>query len=119
MAKIVTESIDFSAIPISERPPVGSTIIGIDTADGRLKRMDSSGNVTDIEQPPVVIPTPYTHFQAIASTIWTVNHMRNKKPGVTVQDTGGTDWDGKVHYVSLNQLTIEFSVAITGYAYID
>lgn len=59
----------------------------------------------------------YAHTQASASTVWTVNHLLNKRPAISVIDSEGASVEGSLVYVSSNQLTIEFSVAISGVAY--
>lgn len=59
----------------------------------------------------------YMHDQMSASALWTVDHGLNKKPSVTVTDSGGAEVMGAVAYVSSNQLTIEFSAAFSGVAY--
>jgi hypothetical protein len=52
----------------------------------------------------------YTHNQVSASSTWTVNHNLGYKPaGIIVFDSGGTEWKGKVIYISDNVLTIDFN----------
>lgn len=64
-------------------------------------------------------PFSYRHVQGIASTSWTVVHNLGRYPSaVTVVDSGDTIVEGAVTYNSLNQLTIDFSSAFGGKAYI-
>ena len=60
----------------------------------------------------------YTHVQAIAASVWTVNHNLNGNPTAVVLDSAGTQCEGTFSYPSLNQMIITFSSAFTGTAYI-
>jgi hypothetical protein len=46
MGQLITDRIDFSAILPANYPPAGSFIVGLDTADDVLKKMDSAGSIT-------------------------------------------------------------------------
>lgn len=59
----------------------------------------------------------YVHDQMAPQLVWTINHGMGKRPAVSVQDSGGTEVEGLVSYVSANVLTIEFSAAFSGTAY--
>jgi hypothetical protein len=61
----------------------------------------------------------YTHNQSSANTVWTITHNMNKMPNVVVQDTAGTTVEGGITYINTNQLTITFSMAISGKAYLN
>lgn len=61
----------------------------------------------------------YVHEQLVAATTWTINHTLNKYPSVTVVDSGGTMVYGEVNYVSDSQLTVSFSAAFSGKAYLN
>lgn len=61
----------------------------------------------------------YTHTQISAQSVWTVNHNLNKYPSVTVVDSGETVVIGDVDYTNANTLTIEFSAAFGGRAYLN
>lgn len=45
---IITSETPFSSLTISDYPPIGSYILGIDTADNKLKMMDHLGNLIPI-----------------------------------------------------------------------
>jgi len=61
----------------------------------------------------------YTHNQDSASTTWTVSHYLNKYPSVTVVDSSKRKVDGfDLTYTSRNSLTISFSSAFSGKAYL-
>lgn len=61
----------------------------------------------------------YTHLQNTTSSTWTVPHGLNKYPSVTVVDSAGTNIVGAVSYTSNNELTITFSSAFKGKAYLN
>jgi hypothetical protein len=61
----------------------------------------------------------YTHPQGAASDVWVINHNLNKRPSVTVQDSAFDAVDGDVVYNDANTLTITFSAAFSGVAYLN
>jgi hypothetical protein len=60
----------------------------------------------------------YVHTQASASVLWTITHSLGGKPSVMVVDTADTVVIGEVKYVSSSQITVEFTAAFSGYAYL-
>lgn len=48
-----------------------------------------------------------------------INHNLNKKPSVTVIDTAGNEIIGDVDYVDQDNLTLKFSAAVRGTAYLN
>lgn len=62
----------------------------------------------------------YVHSQPSASLVWVISHMLGGYPNVTVVETAtGDNVVGEVNYLSTDQLTITFSVAISGTAYLS
>ena len=61
----------------------------------------------------------YTHNQAVPSASWVINHNLGRKPSVTVIDSAGDECAGLVDYTSSNSLTLTFSAAFSGYAYLN
>lgn len=62
----------------------------------------------------------YEHVQNSASSAWTVNHYLNKYPSVTVVDSSRRKVDGfDVTYTSRDVLTLGFSAAFSGKAYLN
>jgi hypothetical protein len=59
----------------------------------------------------------YRHVQSVAADTWIIVHNLEKRPAITVVDSGGDVWYGNVHYDSDNQVTISFGVAFGGEAY--
>jgi hypothetical protein len=65
----------------------------------------------------VIVPAvSYKHTQNSASTTWTITHSLKFLPNVTAFDSSGTQVEGNVVHISINQLTISFSAAISGNA---
>jgi len=67
-----------------------------------------------------VLPTgSYVHTQSAPSATWSVTHNLGYFPSVSVVDSGGTVVIGDVIYVSENEVSIEFSSAFGGKAYLS
>ena len=63
--------------------------------------------------------TTYTHSQGSASTLWNINHNRNRFPSVTVVDSENRIAYGSVTYVDANNLTVAFNYAFAGSAFLN
>jgi hypothetical protein len=61
----------------------------------------------------------YTHNQSVAASTWNVNHNLGKYPSVTVTLSNGQVGYGDVTYIDENNLTITFSGANSGKAYMN
>lgn len=61
----------------------------------------------------------FTYTPQDSSTTWTINHNLGYYPNVTVADNFGTEFFGQVAYTSTNSLTITFSQAVYGTAYLS
>lgn len=70
----------------------------------------------NITQEDVTGDKHYVHVQGPPQNIWTVTHNLNKKPSLTVIDSSGNMVVGKLTYVNLNILTIQFAAPISGEA---
>lgn len=60
----------------------------------------------------------YVFTQASPVTTWTITHSLGGRPSVTVVDSAGTVVIGEVTYISDTQVTVEFTSAFSGYAYL-
>lgn len=58
----------------------------------------------------------YTHTQASASALWTVNHNLGYRPSVNVLSVGGRLMVADVLHVSSNQVTVSFDQPTAGLA---
>ena len=73
-----------------------------------------------IQGPPGETPViAYTHIQNAVSSTWTINHNLGFNPNVTTLDSAGTTIEGSITFVDANNLTISFSVGLTGKAYLS
>jgi hypothetical protein len=61
----------------------------------------------------------YQHVQSVAASTWNVNHNLEKYPSVTVTLSTGQVGYGDVTYIDENNLTITFSGANSGKAYMN
>ena len=71
--------------------------------------------VSGINQPIVA----YHHTQGTSSATWVITHNLGWKPNVTVQDSGGSIVEGEIAYTSVNSLTVTFTGAFSGNAYLS
>lgn len=60
----------------------------------------------------------YTHTQAVPATTWAIVHDLTGKPSVTIVDTSDTHVVGDVTYNSTTSITVAFTAAFAGYAYL-
>ena len=61
----------------------------------------------------------YDHTQGVSSNTWVINHNLGFKPNVTVVDSAGTIYEGEITYTNTNSLTVSFSAAFSGKAYLS
>lgn len=61
---------------------------------------------------------PYEHIQSIPAAVWTVEHSLGRMPSVTVLTSAGDVVYGHVNHSDTNELTITFSAAFAGRAYL-
>lgn len=54
----------------------------------------------------------------VAATTWVIEHTLGGFPSVTVVDSAGTQVIGEVKYDSTTQITVKFTAAFSGYAYL-
>ncbi len=60
----------------------------------------------------------YVHNQRSPQTVWVINHGRGDFPPVTVVTSGGDEIVGSVKYFDSGTLTVTFSAALSGTAYL-
>lgn len=61
----------------------------------------------------------FRFVQSTASTTWTIAHNLGYNPNVTVVDSTGTVCEGDIVYTNTNTITLTFSQAISGTAYVS
>ena len=61
----------------------------------------------------------YLHNQANPDTVWMIDHNLGKYPSVICFDSANDEIEGMISYPSLNRVTVTFSAATGGYAYLN
>ena len=61
----------------------------------------------------------FTFTQGSPATVWNVQHNLGKFPSVSVINNNGIIVNGQVEYIDNNNLTITFSAAFPGKAYLN
>lgn len=61
----------------------------------------------------------YIFTQSTAESIWNIHHNLDKYPSVVVVDTGGNVVTGDIEYSTKNTVTIIFTAAFSGSAYLN
>ena len=61
----------------------------------------------------------HIHTQTVAASTWTVTHNLGKYPSVSIVDSANEEVMGEVEHVNDNSLTIKFSAAFSGKAFIN
>ncbi len=61
----------------------------------------------------------YTFTQASSSDTWVLAHNLNAYPSVTIVDSTGREVVGDVHYIDVNNVTIYFTAAFAGQAFLN
>jgi len=92
-------------------PPGGTT--------GQLLAKESSSDY-DAEWITVSgLVSSYRHVQSVASAVWTIAHNLGFYPNVSVVDSTGREVVGEIDYTSMNVVTLTFSAAFGGEAYLS
>ena len=90
------------------------TVISVSVPD------QSPSNVTIAGMKSVgITDSRYEHTKESAGKVWEINHNLNKKPSVTVVDSGDNVVIGEVRYVDNNNLTVSFNASFSGKAYLN
>ncbi len=60
----------------------------------------------------------FVFVQAVAATVWNINHNLNKKPSIKIVDSTDEVIEGEEVYVDENNIIVTFSALITGKVYL-
>jgi hypothetical protein len=87
-------------------------------------RVRVGGQWVDIPQsgpagPPGPAGGTYVHNQGVSAASWIVEHDLGYFPNVTVIDSGGTEVEGDIAHIDQNTVTLSFSAAFSGTAYLS
>lgn len=65
------------------------------------------------------VQATFEFTQGVPATTWNITHDLNKFPSITVIDTGNTVVTGEYNYTSNKTVTLTFSAAFAGKAYLN
>ena len=60
----------------------------------------------------------YRHQQIVPATLWTIAHNFGREPVIQTVDSAGREFIGDVRHIDANTVTVEFSAAFGGEAYL-
>ena len=95
--------------------PVSSPIVVTVTPPASPTVNLSQITVGAINQPAIA----YHHTQNTPSNTWVINHNLSFFPNVTVADSAGSLCEGEITYTNNDSVTITFSSAFSGNAYLS
>ena len=61
----------------------------------------------------------YIHNQMVPAAAWTITHNLARFPSVTVIDSAGTTVVGDIEYLSNNAISVHFTAAFAGAAFLN
>lgn len=94
-----------------------NTIVqAIQPAQTTVTSTSTAGGLSPAQIPDLV---SYQHTQSAASSSWVIEHNLNFMPNATVVDSGGNLVEANITYTSVTALTVAFSSAISGVAYLS
>lgn len=64
-------------------------------------------------------PETFVFTQGSPSNTWNINHTLNKYPSVSIVDSANNEVDGDVNYVDASNITLTFSSAFSGKAFLN
>ena len=122
--QVALETLDKHTHP--EIASISAAIITLDSVKQDKITLVGGSGVTIVESPQDTwtisvsgTDTFFEYQQVTASTLWTVNHNLNRHPSVTTTNTTGGVINGTVTYINNNTVTIRFTPAKTGFAYLN
>lgn len=110
---------------VSSKQRIGPSM-GLNYVSGNINQniieVNTGGCITRINLNPSIVinqNSSFVHTQAVASTVWDIQHNMNLVPNVTTEDATGTDIMGIIDVVDNNRLKIYFNQAVAGKAYLS
>lgn len=97
--------------------PAGPGVAPGGTAGQLLAKASATDYATSWVASP---PLAYRHVQASAATVWAITHNLSFRPNVAAVDSTGREmWPGAVDYPDATHVTLTFSAAVGGEAYLS
>ena len=93
--------------------------IGLTYATGNGNLVEDNNYIVSILSYGATGDKNFVFTQTVASNTWTINHTLDKFPSVSVVDSAGTEVFGQVQYINLSKITITFSSAFAGEAFLN
>lgn len=95
-------------------------LIGSDGNNAYITKNFSVGTfLAYIEENGNFTQNTFVFSQLVASSVWVINHEMGNFPSATVLDSSGNTVFGEIEYTDTNTLTLTFSAAFTGTAYLN
>jgi hypothetical protein len=115
---------DTAANWTSANPTLARGEVGVEIDTNKMKIGTGTATWSDlpytgIDTQELVPLISYTHTQGDDSSTWTIEHNLGFYPSVSVFMTSGDVVEGAIEHQDVNTLTITFSVAISGTAYLS
>ena len=95
-----------------------NVIVNEDTANKVVVNQDAPNQVVVRLSASAGNTRRYEFTQQAAAATWVINHTLGGRPSVTIVDSADTHVFGEVQYISNTQVTVTFSVAFSGKAYL-
>ena len=115
---------DVAANWTSANPTLAQGEVGVELDTNKMKVGTGTDAWNDLSYTGVdsegLIPlVSYTHDQGSDASVWTIPHNLGFYPSVTVFMTSGDVVEGAIEHQNNTTLTVTFSVAISGTAYLS
>jgi hypothetical protein len=99
-------------------------LTNVPNALGDFLTLDAQGNVRFRTAAQVGIEFTstdknYIHEQVASSSVWNIAHNLGKFASIIVVDSAKTVLLGQIEYIDINNVTLTFNSAFTGYAYFN
>lgn len=104
-------------VSISQDAP-NNVIVNEDTTNRVIVDQDAPNLVTVKLSTSGGATQRHVHTQGTASSEWVITHTLGGYPSVTIVDSSKTYVIGEVKYDSNTQITVTFTAAFSGYAYL-
>ena len=110
-----------NSYPVDNNITANDVWIGSDGDNSLITKNFSAASLAAYLNDSGLIDTDkrYVHTQNTSSSVWTINHSLEKFPSVTVVDSGGSIVLGEITYTDDNNITLTFSAAFSGVAYLN
>lgn len=95
-----------------------TSVIGVDVSQTTTERTVSL-HLRDDSYLNDTYKFSHVHDQTVASAEWIITHNLGKFPAVTIVDSADEEVVGEVRYTNANSLTVTFSAAFSGKAYLN